>query len=449
VDEAIGWLERQQKPFFLWVHLFEPHAPYETPPGGSSSMTAVERYDSEVSTADAQVGRLLAALGPRRRETLVVIAGDHGEAFGEHGEFTHSLFIYDTTLRVPLLVAGPGIPAGVVVHDSVCLVDVAPTVAARLGLKAWAASGVDLSPALLGRPLPARELYAESFAPLLDFGWSPLRSVRDGRWKAIAAPRAELYDTGEDKSETHDLARARASDLAALLRRIDQLGSARLTGAGPGGLDRARLAALGYLNGAAPGSAEGRPDPKDRLGFAARIARVLAGEVAGSERLALLQSLAAEEPSNAQVQLRLGDSLLEAGRWRDAESHFAAAIAARQPSADPYLGLAFCQARRGAVAAAIATLNAADRTEPSNAVVYANLGLLQVRADLPGEAERSFRQALTLDPDFHEARFNLALVFARAGHRMAAASEAAELLRRLPGDAPQRPEVERLLAAVR
>jgi choline-sulfatase len=453
VDEAIAWLDEQRGPFFLWVHLFEPHAPYEAPPGtDGSAMSAVERYDSEISTADAQVGRLLAELGARRPETLVVVAGDHGEAFGEHGEFTHSLFVYDTTLRVPLVIAGPGVRAGLVIREAVTLVDVAPTVAAILGLRAWPSDGVDLRSALAGREPAPRTIYAESFAPLLDFGWSPLRSVRAGRRKAIAAPRPELYDLDEDAGETRDLAGARGPDLAALLRVIDRFGPGRLASARPAAAeDRARLAALGYVQGGATDqdAAAVRPDPKDRLAFAARLARVLSGEVAGPDRVALLHSLAREEPSNGQVRVRLGDALLEAGDWRGAEGHFSAAIAAHLPSADPYLGLAACQAKRGAVRAAIATLTAADRTEPGNAVVQANLGLLQVRAGQGGDAERSLRRAVTLDPEFHEARFNLALVYARAGNRQAAEAEASELLRRLPWNAPQRPEVERLLASVR
>lgn len=453
VDEAIAWLAQQRGRFFLWVHLFEPHAPYGDP--AHDRRPARLRYADEITTADQQVGRLLAALSPRRDETLVVAAGDHGESFGEHGEVGHSLFVYDTTLRVPLVVAGPGAPAGLVVRDPTCLVDIAPTVTAALGLPRFDGDGLDLHPALGGARLPVRALYAESFAPLLDFGWSPLRALREGGWKAIAAPRPELYALDGDAAEERDVSAANGAELARLLPRIEGISTADLAGDGgrrpEGGKNpdtMARLNALGYLQGPGARSAAPRPDPKDRREMAARIEQATSGEVQGAELLALLTRLAKEDPANGQVRLRLGYALVEAGRLRDAESHFAAAVAAGVASADPYLGLALCQARRGAVDAALSTLAAGDRVEPGNAVVQANIGLLSAQAGRQAPAITALQRALDLDPDLHEARFNLALAYARAGRQADAAAQARELLRRLPATAPQRPEVERLLRAL-
>lgn len=473
VDEAITWASKRHERFFLWVHLFEPHAPYGDPV--HDGRPAPLRYDEEIATADEQVGRLLNALAPRLGRTLVVVAGDHGESFGEHGEVGHSLFVYDTTLRVPLIVSGPGAPAGGLVAEPVCLVDVAPTVVRSLALPRFDSDGVDLAPAFAGAPLAARALYAESFAPLLDFGWSPLRSLREGRWKAVAAPRSELYALGEDPGEAHDLAGANAPELARLLPRIERYSGSELAEAAvrlkPDSTDaahgggregggrrrkaadadtRARLGALGYLQGRGPGGeGAGRPDPKDRRAMAADIERATSGEVQGPELLALLTRLAAQDPANGQVRMRLGYALVDAGRVRDAERHFAAAVAARVPSADPYLGLALCQSRRGAVNEALGTLAAGDRVEPGNPVVQANLGLLLAGAGRQADAAAALRRALEVDPDLHEARFNLALAYARAGRRAEAATQATELLARLPAGAPQRPEVERLLKAVR
>jgi arylsulfatase A-like enzyme/thioredoxin-like negative regulator of GroEL len=449
VDEAIAWAATARGRVFLWVHLFEPHAPYGDPARGG---TPVERYDAEIATADAQVGRLLDALAPRLASTLVVLAGDHGEAFGEHGELGHSLFVYDTTLRVPLILAEAGLDRGRVVGDPVCLVDVAPTVMRLLGLPPLPGDGADLGPALSGGPVARRALYAESFAPLLDFGWSPLRSIRDGGLKAIAAPRPELFDVERDPGEERDLAGGARPEFPRLLERVDRISPSVLP---PRSADerldhdaRARLAALGYLQGAAAAPAD-RPDPKDRRDLARRIARVTSGEAQGAELLSLLQALARDDPRNGQVQLRLGHALVEAGRVREAEGRFSAAISAGLPSADPYLGLALCLAARGATGPALATLAAADRVEPGNAVVQANIGLLETRAGRAADGMSALRRALDLDPDLHEARFNLALSYARAGRRHEAAAEATELLRRLPSSAPQRPEVERLLAALR
>ena len=192
-DEAIAWLNQHRSSrFFLWVHFFEPHAPY----GNSSDGRPVAaRYGDEVAEADLQMRRVLDAAGDSRPSTLVVATGDHGEAFGEHGEVAHSVFVYDTTLRVPLIISGPGVSHRQV-DTPVSHVDLAPTLVRLLGLPAMDADGIDLTSVLNGETAPARELYAESFAPLLDFGWSPLRAVRADGWKFIEAPRPELYAVG-------------------------------------------------------------------------------------------------------------------------------------------------------------------------------------------------------------------------------------------------------------
>lgn len=468
-DEAIGWLRHEQaRPFFLWVHFFEPHAPYGDPARGALR-PAGERYDEEVATADHEAGRVLAALGSRARDTLVIVAGDHGEAFGEHGEVGHSLFVYDTTLRIPLILRGPGVPAGRVVVEPVTLVDIVPTAMRLLGMAPIDGDGIDLRPVLEGHAVSPREIYAESFAPLLDFGWSSLRSVRSGPWKAISAPRPELYDVERDPGEQVDVAGAAGTSgprglgpggppagarevLRTLLARVDGYGPAEPSAsdlrASHGSDTVSRLASLGYLQGRTiPGGS--RADPKDRVALAARIAEVTSGEAQGARRLALLRAIAREDPGNGQMRLRLGDALAEAGNLREAEAHFEAAMAAGIPSADAHIGLAMCLAERGRLDTALATLEAGNRIEPGNQVVQANIGLLDARLGRTDAAADALRRALALDADFHEARFNLALVLARAGRRVEAEREAAELLRRLPPTAPQRGEVERLLRALR
>src|SRR5262249_16069278 len=210
--------------FFLWVHLFEPHAPYGNP-ADPRGLSPQQRYDEEISEADHQAGRLLDALGSLRGQTLIVAAADHGEAFGEHGEIGHSIFVYDTTLRVPLVIAAPS-GRRRVVDDVVGLVDVAPTVTRLLGVNGFDSDGIDLSPALDGRALPDRSLYAESFAPLLDFGWSPLRSVRTGGFKYIAAPEPELYRVSADRDESQNLVTSDPSRAAELDDRVNRVSSA-------------------------------------------------------------------------------------------------------------------------------------------------------------------------------------------------------------------------------
>ena len=455
VDEARAWLNAavpagtpSPERRFLWIHLFEPHAPYGQ---AGSGRPLADRYDDEVAETDVQIGRILEALGPRLGSTLVVVASDHGEAFGEHGEVSHSLFVYDTTLRVPLIVAGPVVPARTV-GSPVSLVDVAPTVLRLLGLAPFDVDGVDLARTFTGADLPARDLYAESFAPLLDFGWSPLRTLRSEGFKFIEAPRAELYDTRRDPGETQDLSSADAPRASALRDRVGRYSAGTLDTERLQPVDRealGRLQSLGYASGSGRGSSGARPDPKDRRAIAARLSEVLSGELQGKALETALRRILADDPKNPQANLRLGFVLLESSRCAEATPFLTSAIAAKIPTADAHLGLGMCQVAARRPAEAYVTLLDAERVEPDNPVVFANMGIVLADMGRHADAITAFQRALALDPAFHEARFNLARVFARAGQRQDAAREAQDLLTRLPANAPQRSEVQRLLDAVR
>lgn len=466
VDEAIGWLRTgaaSPQPlapspdrFFAWVHVFEPHAPYGD---ASDRRPVLDRYDQDIGVANRELMRLLGAIDAT--DTLVIVASDHGEAFGEHGEFSHSIFVYDTTLRVPLAMRGPGINPGerttnrerrtanAVVPDPVTLADVAPTAMRLLGFTMPDADGIDLSPALAGRALPKRELYAESFAPLTEFGWAPLRAIRSGSWKFIAAPKPELFDVEKDPSERTNVAESQptvARDLDGRVSRYSppRLPTTRVVDAS--GLERLR--SLGYAMGPRQGDGPGGVDPKDRRDVAARIAQVTSGELSGAALRTALEEILAIDAANSHAHLRLGFVLAQSGDCPRAEREFAAAINGGLPTADAHLGLATCLGRRNDLAGAERALNEARRREPDNPVITANLGILQAaKGDLP-EAVKTLRAALEVDPNLHEARFNLALAYAKAGRRTEAASTASELLTRLPQAAPQRAEVERLLKAV-
>lgn len=465
VDEAMAWLRSEHiasggSPpfpgrFFLWVHLFEPHAPYGDP---SSGQPAIERYDDEIATADRQVGRLLDALSPVLSGTLVVVAGDHGEAFGEHGEIAHSIFVYDTTLRVPFIMSGPGAPRArngrqdrhVVVESPVTLADLAPTAARLVGEAIDDVDGIDLTASLDGGTIPSRELYAESFAPLVEFGWAPLRAIRSGPWKFIAAPTAELYDLENDPDELTNLAVREGAVAHRLEAHAGRYGGATLA-ASPGPALSAeagdRLRALGYASGPRRDEGGPRPDPKDRREIAARIAEVTSGELTGAALAAALEAIVRDDPRNGQARLRLAYARLQAGDCPSAEKEFHAALANNLRSADIYLGLATCLGRRNDLAGAGQALEEARRLEPDNPVITANIGILHAAKGETPAAIELLRSALTRDPDLHEARFNLAVAYLKAGRRAEAAASARELLARLPQNAPQRSEVERLLRA--
>ena len=448
VDEAINWLNRHTtERFFLWVHMFEPHAPYGDPRSGRPAET---RYRDEITEADRQVGRLVTSLGNRAASTLIVVTSDHGEAFGEHGEISHSVFVYDTTLHVPLIITGPGAKAGGRIKGSVSLVDVAPTVVKVLGLPALDADGVDLSAALSGGEPADRTLYAETFAPLLDFGWSPLRAVRQGGWKYIEAPKPEVYHVAADPKESANTAAGEGGRATTMRAQVERFSTADIpVTARTDPEASARLQALGYVTGGRGASGAARPDPKDKRELAARIARVTSGELRGNTLATALREILREDRANPQANLRLGYVLLESGRCADAIPHFRAAIDAKVPSAEAHLGLAACQAARRDFTGAAATLKAGERVEPGNPIVLANLGVVLSDGGQPLEALDPLQRALTTDPDMHQARFALAIAYARAGRRAEAAKVAEELLRRLPANAPQRAEVERLLRETR
>src|SRR2546425_5658499 len=199
---AVAWLENERAPshVFLWLHLYEPHDPYE-PPEPYASRYRDRLYDGEVAYTDTLVGQLddaLERLG-LESQTLLAVASDHGEGLGDHQETLHGFFVYQTTLAVPLILRGPGIVGGGRIDANVGLVDLLPTALDLLGValpRGFQPSGNSLAAGLRGGtgPTPDSPQYAESLVPLLHFGWSDLRVLRRGSWKYVLAPRPQLYD---------------------------------------------------------------------------------------------------------------------------------------------------------------------------------------------------------------------------------------------------------------
>ena len=192
------------RPWFLWVHYFDPHAAYE-PPAEFAARFADSPYDGEVAFVDAQIGRLFQHLGRRGDPagTITLVTADHGESLGDHGEQTHGIFVYDATLRVPFLLAGPGIPPGVTSAVVARGVDVMPTLADLAGVAVPAGlDGRSLRPALTGKTMDDAPAYVEGLVAERHLGWAPLHGMRTAAWKFIDAPRQELYDLRADVAET-------------------------------------------------------------------------------------------------------------------------------------------------------------------------------------------------------------------------------------------------------
>src|SRR5438093_1324724 len=252
--EAARWIASAPRPFFLWVHFYDPHAPYDPPPAFAAKFSG-RPYDGEVAAADFGVSLVVGALSPERRaDTVVVVTGDHGESLGEHGESEHGILLYDATLHVPLIMRGPGVPAGLRVNRQVRHVDVLPTIAGLVGVAAPPGiDGVDLMPQLTGSAREGPVSYAESRFGELHFGWRPLHSLRDGTWKYIDGPEPELFQLTADRGERENRRGARADTAAGMARVLDDLArraDASTPATPAANADAAeRLRSLGYVSG--------------------------------------------------------------------------------------------------------------------------------------------------------------------------------------------------------
>jgi arylsulfatase A-like enzyme/Flp pilus assembly protein TadD len=394
VDAALGWLDGAPARFFLFVHLYDPHAAYR-PPLGFRLAVPGDPYAGEIAFADSEVGRLLGAIRTRWPDgrTLVAITSDHGESLGEHGEPTHAYSIYDATQRVPLLLAGPGVPKGRVVDDLARTVDVAPTLLALAHAAPLAADdaidGRDVTPLLRGRAAASRIAYVETLATQMSFGWSPLLGLRTATHKWIRAPRPELFDLRADPGEMRDLAASEAG----LAQELDAELTRRLASArpiafadAPTAEESARLAALGYVSGA-PGADEttlgrvGGPDPKDHFGPTQR-------GIAAAE-----QALAADRPRDALAAL---DGLVAGGFWVDM-TRSRAALAA------------------GDLAGAVRWASVVTETRPTYAAGWLQLGEAHEAAGDAAPARSAFETARRLAPRDAAPALALARVAEAAG----------------------------------
>lgn len=370
VDAAARWMSLNPGPVFVWVHLFDPHAPYDPPPGFRTD----DPYRDEIASTDAAVSTLMSAWDARGGRSIVVATSDHGEAFGEHREWSHSLFIYDTTLRVPLLIRGPGFEAGKRASVSVGLTDIAATVLEAVGAGAGSIPGVSLARAV-SPGAPDRALYAETLAPRLDFGWSDLRSWREGGFKWIKAPKPELYELADDPGETKNRAledppRARALD-AALSKALASTGERNASRA-PDTESAERLRSLGYLQG--PGGKGSGADPKDRVEVARKIADAAGPFRDWADAIASYRALVALDPENPLLNLRLADALLRSGQPRPSLPFFARVVKSGPITADPYVGYATALAQLNRLKDARRVLDQGLLVDPSSGQIHYNLG---------------------------------------------------------------------------
>jgi arylsulfatase A-like enzyme len=401
---ALAWLATvpKTKPVFLWVHLFEPHTPYAPPPE-IAARHAGDPYQGEVAAADEVLGRLVSGIDRAGRgRVLTLVAGDHGEGLGDHGETTHGIFLFQEVMRVPLIAHGPdwGIrPA--TVDTPVSLADLAPTVLELTALPALpGADGLSLAALVTGRgAAPQRGgVFAESHMPQIEYGWSGLRALVQGKTKLIQAPRSALYDLAEDPHEKRDLAAARAAEVPALVEALTDLRRRAIASAPSASDSNASvseeqmkdLQALGYAASGRPGRPAGvdlvdpnAVNPLDRQEYVGLFAKAMDLVQQGRPRdaLPLFEELRHQDPRNVSLLHQYGQALMLSGFVDNALEIFRIAVDA----------------------------------DPGYALGWQRIGqLLDAKRDLAG-AEAAYRKALAAGPDMMQAHKALAGLLVETG----------------------------------
>ena len=397
---VLEWLGQQQgKPFFLWFHLWDAHDPYN-PPEPFRSRFPGAPYNGSIAYVDAIVGKLLEYLRDQGLyvNTLIAVAADHGESLGEHGELTHSIFLYDATIHVPLLLKLPGKRfAGERVNAAASLVDLAPTILDTLGqTPPPAMQGGSLLP-LIGNPHPgSRPSFATGDHSERSFGWSALVSLRNGNQLYVRAPSPELYNVASDPGEKTNLYPGNHASAVRLAIQLDSFVKRVSTGAPQAlqdGLDeksREKLSALGYVASAKTGPPS-RIDPKDRI------------DVANDMHDA---SLAIEEGKEASVIPLL------------------LRVVAKDPqvqAAQYYLGIAY--SRKGDFAKAIPPLHKAVELRPDAQMAQYELAICLYETGDLETAAAHFEILVENRPDWSDARYSLASIYARTGRPEEAAKD--------------------------
>lgn len=442
-------ISKLKQPFFLWVHYFDPHLPYVPPPPHDAQHSG-RPYDGEIAFMDAAIGRLLKKLPG----SLVVVAGDHGESLGEHGEASHGVFLYQSTQRVPLIIAGPGIPGGRVIDQRVGLVDVMPTLLDLLGLATPGnIDGHSLVPLLRNPNKKWRnhDYEMETLFPALAYDWAPLRGLVRGDLVTIDAPRPEVYDLAEDSNQTNNLGTVRP-EARRMLESLRRRGVAKAD-AKQDSLSaerRMRLAALGYASGA---SGDASLDPKDGIALLHILDDARETIQRGRPQAAIkpLRGVLEKNPGNLQARLALVSALLGAGQPAAAVSAARKALARHADDDLVHFNLANALAaesvhRPEALGEAQNHYENTLRLNPRRADAYLNYASLLVSTDRH-EAARSLLaragDAGVEDPDIYAERGVLELM---QGRKEAAIAHFKEALRLNPYAADVTEALKRLRA---
>jgi arylsulfatase A-like enzyme/Flp pilus assembly protein TadD len=417
VERAVAWIGRQSGPFFSWVHVFDPHAPYEAPAPFLGQYPA-QPYDGEVAFVDHALGPLFAALEAQSRPTVVIVTADHGEALGDHGELTHGMFAYEETLRVPLIVArivpGGGATRGRVIESPARHIDIAPTVLEALGVTPDPSiSGASLLGVIRDGSGPDRPSYFEAMSYNLVRGWAPLRGVLQGRQKYIDLPIVEWYDLAVDPLEQRNRAGEETTRAQVMLNLLRSFNMAPPNRPGRESAEvSAVLRSLGYVTGsAAPKDVYTEADDPKRLAEVDRDLHRATEHYQNqrhAEAIAMFESVLSRRPDMADAAIQLATAHYMAGRPGPAIKVLEDALRAGAPDRDIRIRLGLYLAESGvSPTRAIALLEDLPETD---AEALNSLGVAYGRAGRFADATRTFEKLLGLDPTNGLALQNLAFV---------------------------------------
>ncbi len=444
-NRATGWLSHhQQRPFFIWLHFYDAHDPYD-PPEPFKTHYASFPYDGEIAYTDSIVGSLVEVLKKHGlyQDSVIAIAADHGEAFGEHGEERHGMFLYDETIHVPLLLKLPAERlGGKRVEERVALAEVAPTLLEAAGIAAPAAMQaqslfplMDAAKSATGEAgkTPERPVYSETNYAHRAFGWSELRSWRTGKYLYVQAPKRELYDQTSDPDTDHNLApaaKAVADTLDSQLTDFQQKTSSAQTE--PTKLDPTqaeKLRALGYLtsdSAAVDSSKKEAIDPKDKIEIANKFHRSLVDleEDRYDEAIAELRDVLRMEPDIASAYLELGRALVHIRQYYEALPVLRTAAEKNPNSGMAHYELGLALIKTGQWEAALPEMQAAVVCNPNSAQLHFYAGAVHLRLKHIPEATAEFEDALKIEPDHFLANLKYGEMLFREGDAAAALPKA-------------------------
>lgn len=398
VDAAIATVEQSAgNKWFLWIHFYDPHTPYAPP-------SPLEGYDGEIQYVDQQIGRLFEYLKTHNldRNLIVAVLGDHGESLGEHGEATHGYFVYNSTLKIPLILSYPGSPSGKKVDNAVASVDVTPTLLALAGIQdTQTRDGESLVPVLSGKPR-LHEIYFESHYPEL-MGWNGLEGVLQSNWKLISTTRSELYDWQKDMDEKENLYSQKENISSRLKDLVQSLGKTAVAASKqtPDTETLEKLKSLGYVSTTSIAAKETNADPKDKIGLWSEFEKSLQLKNGGQneESLGVLKALVEREPQNSFFRLTLASNLRESGKPEAALEQLTLLVKNDPSNADAYHELGIAEKEQHNYVEAVRAEQAAIALQPDRSDFHSVMGLILIETAQYEQAKSEFAQVLKIDPN--------------------------------------------------